>query len=856
MGTKPTCEALEQRVRELEMGVGNERADHLNRVLRAIRNINQLITRETDRDRLLQGACDSLIETREYYNAWIALFDESGGVTATAKAGLGKDFMTLVERMTHGDLTACGRKALSETGVVTTLDPASACADCPLSASYDDRGAMTIRLEHKGKVYGLLSASIPSHFVGDAEEQGLFREMAGDIAFALRAIEEREGRKRADEALRESEERMALALRGADLGTWDWNVRTNEVQFDPRWAEMLGCALEEIKPHLSTWEKLVHPDDLPRAQEILNAHLEGKTPCYEAEFRMRHKSGDWVWILDKGKVIERDADGHPLRACGTHLDITQRKRYEEELKRLSHMQAERIKELRCTNAVVDAVRRLKDLKEIAKTVVCAMPSGFQYPEIATARIVYDGEAFVSGPFEESDWCLSKVFAMGEKPGIVEVFYTEERPPADEGPFLKEERDLIDSITHLLDEAAKREQARSEKAELEQQLLHAQKMEAIGTLAGGIAHDFNNILAAITGYTQLLMMKLPKGSDIRPDLDEVLQASRRARDLIQQILTFSRERDEEKIPIEMIHLVKETLKFLRSSLPSSIEFREKLSERVGIIHANPTQIHQVIMNLCTNAAHAMQEAGGVLEVELRNAELGLRPIGAYAPEGTRNAELNLGPGRYLRLTVSDTGCGMTPEIVKKIFDPYFTTKEKGVGTGLGLSVVHGIVMGHGGAVAVESEPGKGSAFHVYFPLVQEVEEAKKAVAETPLPRGSEIILFVDDEPSLARLGKRFLTRLGYDVVSTTSSIDALGLVRKDPHQFDLVITDTTMPAMTGDRLTQEILKIRPDMPIIISTGHSERISPEKAKKMGIKAFLMKPLEMGELAETVRKVLDEK
>ena len=410
-----------------------------------------------------------------------------------------------------------------------------------------------------------------------------------------------------------------------------------------------------------------------------------------------------------------------------------------------------------------------------------------------------------------------------------------------GSFFELIPEIVRKAVHDRELKAKMRQAEEENKRLQAQFLQAQKMEAIGTLAAGIAHDFNNILAAIMGYTQLAMMKLPKGSDMRPDLDEVLQASRRARDLIQQIVTFSRERDKEKIPIEMIPLVKETLKFLRSSLPSSIEFREKLAERVGIIHANPTQIHQVIMNLCTNAAHAMQEAGGVLEVEVRNAERGMR-----------NAELNLEPGRYLILSVSDTGCGIRPEIVKKIFDPYFTTKEKGVGTGLGLSVVHGIVMGHGGVVAVKSEPGKGSVFHVYFPLVQEVE-LLKAVTETPLPRGSEKILFVDDEPSLAGLGKRSLTRLGYDVVSGTSSMEALALFRNDPQKFDLVITDTTMPAMTGDRLAQEIMKVRPDMPIIICTGHSERISEEKAREMGIKAYLMKPLDMRDLAETVRRAL---
>jgi len=280
----------------------------------------------------------------------------------------------------------------------------------------------------------------------------------------------------------------------------------------------------------------------------------------------------------------------------------------------------------------------------------------------------------------------------------------------------------------------------------------------------------------------------------------------------------------------------------------------------VIDADPTQMHQVIMNLCTNAGHAMDENGGILEVSLQNVDFGLRNADLKAEENKSQssdhkvAPSGLEPGQFLELTVSDTGYGIAPEIREKIFDPYFTTKEPGVGTGIGLSVVHGIVIKHGGDITVETEPRKGSTFHVYLPLTQAEEEQPEVKEETPFPKGNERILFIDDEAVLARMGKEMLNALGYDVTSMTSSIESLALFKEDPKRFDLVITDTTMPHMPGDILAQKIMEIRPDIPVIICTGHSKRISKEKAEEMGIRGFLMKPLAMRDLAETVRKVLE--
>jgi len=385
---------------------------------------------------------------------------------------------------------------------------------------------------------------------------------------------------------------------------------------------------------------------------------------------------------------------------------------------------------------------------------------------------------------------------------------------------------------------------TEHRKTEAQLRQAQKMEAIGTLAGGIAHDFNNILMAIIGHADLAKMKLPGDSEVIYNLNQVKSAGERAKRLIQQILAFSRMGEQQRIALSLTPLIKEALKFLKSTLPTSIEIRDYLEADPGIIEADATQIHQIVMNFCTNAEHAMREEGGTLHVKLIRVEVDRQTA-------LQHHELHTGP--HVRLTVTDTGCGMEPETLEHIFDPYFTTKEVGEGTGLGLSVVHGIVNTHGGAITVKSEPGKGTTFHVYFPIIEKEEKLQER-SEGPLPTGNERILFVDDEQVIVYIGEKTLGQLGYDVVTKANGVDALELFRADPDRFDLVITDMTMPRMTGDQFARELIKLRPDIPIILCTGFNPKISKEQAGKIGIKAFVMKPLVRRDMANIVRKVLD--
>ncbi len=379
--------------------------------------------------------------------------------------------------------------------------------------------------------------------------------------------------------------------------------------------------------------------------------------------------------------------------------------------------------------------------------------------------------------------------------------------------------------------------------MEAQFQQAQKMESIGTLAGGIAHDFNNILSSILGYTELSLYDAEKGSLLQSNLQEVLIAGKRATDLVKQILAFSRQADQEEKPVQVKLIVKEALKLLRASIPSTIEIEQNVQSD-ALVMGDSTQIHQVLMNLFTNAAHAMEDKGGLLTVSLSDVELDAEFVSDH-PE--------LKPGPYINFTVADTGYGIPPAILEKIFDPFFTTKEKGKGTGMGLSVVHGIVHSHGGTIYVYSEPGKGSTFKIFLPAIERRLEPEDRI-DRPIPTGTESILFIDDEPAIMNMGKRILESLGYDVATNTSSIEALELFKAQKDRFDLVITDLTMPKMTGENLAKELISIRPDIPVILCTGFSVRMDEKKALNMGIRAFILKPILKREIAETIRAVLD--
>ncbi|SHO48636.1 ATP-binding protein [Desulfopila aestuarii] len=410
--------------------------------------------------------------------------------------------------------------------------------------------------------------------------------------------------------------------------------------------------------------------------------------------------------------------------------------------------------------------------------------------------------------------------------------------------LLDENGKVYGILGVYEDITERQRAEEEKQELEKRLQQAQKMEAIGTLAGGIAHDFNNILGAILGYAEMIRENLPSNPEIIGDIDQVIKAGNRAKELVKQILAFSRQSETEKIPIQPAIIIKEAIKLLRPSLPTTITIKQDIAPDVGTILADPNQLHQVLMNLCTNAFHAMEIHGGTLSISLHTKVLTPEELGD-------NPKIQ--PGNFMQLSVRDSGTGIPPEIRKRIFDPYFTSKEIGKGTGMGLAMVHGIVQSCGGFITFESQLGEGTVFHVFLPLAETLASPEIEALEN-IPSGKEHILLIDDEDLLLEMGKTMLERLGYKVTIRTNGIAGLTTFQNQPDMYDLVITDQTMPGMTGIDMSRRMLQIRPDIPIVLCTGYSSVISEEKINAMGIKGFAMKPLAKRDIAVLIRKVLE--
>ena len=409
-----------------------------------------------------------------------------------------------------------------------------------------------------------------------------------------------------------------------------------------------------------------------------------------------------------------------------------------------------------------------------------------------------------------------------------------------GPIDVGGRSLLYSMIY---DITRRLQTEREKEKLHKMLIQAQKMESFGQLAGGIAHDFNNLLSAIIGFTELALDAVDKDTDLEDDLQEVYTAGRRAKELVSQILAFARQSDEEVKPVCISPIAQEVMKLIRPSTPSTIEIKQEIHSD-SFIMGNAVQIHQVVMNLCSNAVHAMEKDGGMLTISLKDVDL---------PHGIDVLGKTLQAGAYIEMTVSDTGTGIAEENMGAVFEPYFTTKPLGEGTGMGLAMVYGIVESYSGSITVASDISRGTTFSIYLPVIEQGVKTGHYESEM-LPKGSETILIVDDEAPIAKMGQRMLEDLGYSVTAMTSSTGALAHFRANPASFDLVITDMTMPNLTGDSLAAELMAIRPDIPVILCTGYSKKISGDPVADIGIKAFAYKPVIKADLARTVRKVLD--
>jgi PAS domain S-box-containing protein len=516
-----------------------------------------------------------------------------------------------------------------------------------------------------------------------------------------------------EQALRESEERYALAMEGANEGHWDWDVATRRVYLSPKMKLLYGQSVDARIDTRDEWlaQVVIHPDDLPRFDAAVNDHLEGRTSRYECEYRIRHPNGEWHWLAARGRCT-RDSSGRPLRFVGSSSDVTAQK-----------------------------------------------------------------------------------------------------------------------------------QVQVEKEQLEAQLRQSQKMEAIGTLAGGIAHDFNNILGAILGYGELAHQQSAPGSTMRRYLDSVMHAAERAKTLIERILGFSRSGLGDRVPVNVQFVIEETLELLEASLPAGIRLESRIDAGNAAVIGDATYLHQVAMNLGTNAIQAM-ERGGVLRVVLECAELN---------ENRTLSRGSLRPGSYLRLIVSDTGIGIPAGVLERIFDPFFTTKGVGEGTGLGLSLVHGIVSDLGGAINVTSKADEGTSFEIWLPVAGETRTPVVETAQA-LPRGNgETVMIVDDERQLVALAEEITAELGYEPVGFQSSCEALAAFRAMPQRFDAVLTDESMPDLIGTELAHEIRRLRPSLPIILMSGYGGAQLTNRATEIGVNEVLRKPLHRRDLAESLARAL---
>ena len=647
-------------------------------------------------------------------------------------------------------------------------------------------------------------------------------------------------RKRAADELRESEEKYRLIAENMSdvISLMDMNLRFTYVS--PSINRLTGFSVEEALKH--SIEEIMTPDSFKEILKIIEEEIPtettekldpGRTRIIEYEQYRKDKS--IVWVESNCRFMF-DQDQKLKGILIISRDITERKKAEIALRKSE----ENYRKLVTTTPYGIQLTDLEG-KIIFSNSAHHKIQGYKDGELV-GKYIWD----LMIDDTHKDKAREHYQRIIKEVPIPKVYYNRDKTKDGreievqiDWDYIYDSEGKIEGIISIVSDI-------TERRRLEDKLRQAQKIESIGNLAGGIAHDFNNILSPIIGMSEMLIEDLPSDTPEQENAGEIFRAGIRGRELVKQILAFSRQSEHKMIPTHVQHILKEVLKLTKSTIPTNIQINQDIQSNCGMVMADPTQIHQVAMNTITNAYHAIEGVeSGTINVQLKEVEL------------TKNnpSKIGIEPGRYVVLSISDNGHGMTADIIDKIFDPYFTTKEQGRGTGLGLAVVHGIVQEHKGTINVYSEVGKGTTFDIYFPLMDKPVITENLDKNEQNLTGSERILLVDDEAAIAKLEKLMLERLGYHVTSRLNSIEALEAFKAQKDDFDLVITDMSMPHMTGDQLAKELISIQPDIPVIICTGFSEKMDEEKAKEIGVKGLLMKPVVKAELTKMIRKVLDE-
>jgi len=656
------------------------------------------------------------------------------------------------------------------------------------------------------------------------------------------------------EALRESEKRLELALHGADLGVWDWNVQSDDVVFNERWVKMLGYEAGEIEHHPASWGKLVHPEDLSDVEELLQEHLSGRSDQYEAEYRMRSKSGSWVWILDRGRVVERDQEGRSVRVAGTHLDITDRKQAEKRF-----------------DAANRALHEEQSLFKKGPAVIFKWRKGAEWSveyvsENALDVIGYDVQSLVSGEIAYSEIVFPEDFERVKNEvarftalGVPSFEHEPYRLVRKDGgiiwvsDFTTVWRDPDGEPTHYLGyvlDITARKRAEEQKQEAEARVRHAQKLEGLGVLAGGIAHDFNNILTGILGNADLALYELGPQAPVRRNVEEIISAARHAAGLARQMLAYSGKGSFVVEPLDINGIVREMADLLGVASSKKVVFRYEFDDDLPSIEGDETQIRQIVLNLVTNASEAIGDENGVIVLRTGTQFCDREYLtGSYLHEDQEE-------GQYVFLEVSDTGCGMDEESKSKIFDPFYTTKF--TGRGLGMAAVLGIVRGHGGAINVDTEEGKGTTIRFLFPVVESETEVTEALDRSPRVeewRGTGTVLVVDDDAMIRSLATRMLKHLGFEVIAASDGCEAVEVFQDRAETIACVLLDLTMPRMGGEETFSAMRRISADVPVILSSGYSKEIVTEEFSAKGLAGFVQKPYELEALTRAFKKALGD-